>query len=173
MSSTIQLYPLLKPLAQIKRHDQLPKTATLLAELNDPGTGRDKFHTLVKNEDNLSVLRSYHAGPKDQYYCDQYDFPLKVLSWFPWALEEFQKPPAEGGLHAGAMTTKDMDVDGEMLCIQSATQGYYLMNRSRNEHDRESGYSPMEFSMSYDFLYQLGFLDLWKTLGEKYEQGKI
>lgn len=173
MSSTVQLYPLLKPLTQIKRHDQLPKTATLLAEITDTSEGLNDFYSILKHEDHLSVLISYKAGPKDQYYCDQFDYPLKALSWFPWALEEFQKPPAEGGLHAGAMTTKDMDVDGEMLCIQSATQGYHLVNRSRSEHDWEDIYRPMRVSMGYDFLYQLGFLDLWKTLGEKYEQGKI
>ncbi len=170
MSNSVQLYPLEQPLTLINRHDKLPTSATLLAEITDTSEGRNHFYSLVEHENHLSILISFRAGPVNQYYCDQYDYPLKVLSWFPTALEEFRKPPVEGGLHAGAMTTKDIDVDGEMLCIQSATSGYYLMNRSRTEHDSGGIYRPMEISLSYDFLYKLGFLDLWKKLGQQYEK---
>ena len=128
---------------------------------------------MVKQEKYLSLLTSYHSGPNQQYYCKQYDFPLKALSWFPWALEEFRKPPAEGGLHAGAMISKDMDVDGEMLAVGSSTDGYYIINRSRNQQDPISKYDPVDVSLHWDFLYTLGFLDLWKKLGDQYELGHI
>lgn len=171
--SRVQLYPLKAPINHIYRHDQIPQDAAELGRCVDKSTGREKLHVLVRQNGFLSVLISYSAGPHDQYYCKQYDFPLRVLSWFPWALEEFRKSPSEGGLHAGAMTTKDMDVDGEMLCVQSTTDGYALVNRSRNKQDPISDYDPVDISLSWKFLYEDGFLDLWKSLGEKYERGEI
>ncbi|MGR2957214.1 hypothetical protein [Vibrio vulnificus] len=116
---------------------------------------------------DLSILTAYRNLKTHQYYCDQFDFPLRVLSWFPKALEEFRKPAAAGGLHAGAMTSADENVDGEMLCVQAATQGYHLVNRSRQSPlDVGSSYMPTRISFSYHFLYDLGFLDLLKKLGE-------
>ena len=115
-----------------------------------------------------------HLETGDKYVCSQDDFPLKVLSWFSKTLEEFQKPPAEGGLHAGAMTSADEDVEGEMLCVQSATEGYYLVNWSRQSPlGFDDSYEPTEISLSYHLLYDLGILDLIKGLGEKYEKGLL
>jgi hypothetical protein len=173
--SYIQNYPLLKPLDPIARHDQLPPGTIELGQCLDT-TEREKLHTLVKHQNHLSVLVSYIIpwDTGDEYYCDQYDYPLRTLSWFPWALEEFQKPPIEGGLHAGAMVSKDMDVDGEMLAVGRTTDGYCLTNWSRNYHKKEGSiFRPTEISLSSHFLYNLGFLDLWKSLGEKYERGEI
>lgn len=173
--SYIQEYPILAPLPVIQRHDQLPHGTLELGRCMNTSTGREKLHVLVKHQGHLSILVSYRAGPNDQYYCDQFDFPLKALSWFPKALEEFRKPPAEGGLHAGAMISKDMDVDGEMLAVGSTSDGYCLTNWSRNDHeyDFDDDYKPTDISFTYDFLYHLGFLSLWKALGEKYERGEI
>jgi hypothetical protein len=171
--SRVQLYPLKEPIYHINRHDQIPPKAKLLGKCVDKSTGRDKLYVLVKQDTFLSVLISYRAGPHDHYYCKQYDFPLRVLEWFPWALEEFRKSPSEGGLHAGAMTSADMDVDGEMLCVQNTSDGYALVNRSRNKQDPISDYDPVDISLSWDFLYKDGFLDLWKSLGEKYERGQL
>lgn len=119
------------------------------------------------------MLVAYHNVKTFQYHCKQFDFPLRVLVWFPWALDEFRKSPAEGGLHAGAMTTRDFDVDGEMLCVQNTSDGYALVNRPRNVQDRVSGYEPVDISLSLEFLYEDGFLDLWKALGKKNERGEI
>ena len=172
--SKVQEYPLLEPLSHIVRHDQLPPGSLELGRCLDNRPGeRERLYLLVKHENHLSVLVSYHCGPHNQYCCDQYDFPLKALSWFPWALEEFRKPPAEGGLHAGAMISKDMDVDGEMLAVGSTTDGYAITNWSRNQQDTGSSYDPVDISLSWEFLYELGFLDLWKSIGEKYERGEL
>jgi hypothetical protein len=173
MSHRIPQYPLKNPLTRIDRHDQLPAGSIKLLELKDDSDGRDKLHTLVKNQGHLSILISYHGGPVDQYYCKQYDFPLKTLSWFPRALEEFRKPPAEGGLHAGAMISKDVDVDGEMLAVGSSTDGYYIINRSRNQQDPVTDYDPAEVSLSWHFLYELGLLYHWKILGSQYDRAEI
>lgn len=170
--SYIQNYPLSNPLRIIPAHDQLPADAIELARLIDPTSGRDKLHVLIKQDKHLSILMAYRNVKTLKYYCDQVDFPLKALSWFPRTLEEFRKPPAEGGLHAGGMVSKDMDVDGEMLAVGRTTDGYDLTNRSRSEHG-SSNYVPMRISLSSEFLYDLGFLALWKNLGAKYELGEI
>jgi len=60
-----------------------------------------------------------------------------------------------------------------MLAVGSTTDGYFLLNWSRNQQDPVSDYDPAEISLHWDFLYKLGFLDLWKELGEKYERGEI
>ena len=176
MSTSIQKYPLVEPLERIYRHDILGFYQPKLGELIDDSTGRDKRYTMVKQGDHLSILASYHNVKTHQYYCDQFDFPLKILSWFPWALEEFRKPPSEGGLHTGAMISKDMDVDGEMLAVGSATDGYDITNRSRNDRENDNEpeyYEPIRLSLSWEFLYKRGFLDLWKELGQKYERGEL
>jgi hypothetical protein len=178
MSYITPKYPVLESLSVIPQHDPLPTGVNYLGHCLDNTSGRDKLFTLTNHRNHLSLLVSYHAGPNDQYFCKQYDFPLKALSWFPKALEEIRKPPAEGGLHAGAMISKDVDVDGEMLAVGSTTSGYCLINRSRNDHRNdhhrpEEHYAPIEISLSYNFLYRLGFLDLWKSLGEKYERGEL
>lgn len=171
--SRIQPYPLKSPFPRIFHHNQLPYDVIKLADFSDTSEGVEDLYTLIKNENFLTVLISYHNPKTLEYYCDQYDFPIKTLSWFPWALEEFRKPPSEGGLHAGAMITKDFNVDGEMLCIQSTTSGYAIINRSRNRQNTTPDYNPARISLSWEFLYKLGFLDLWKSLGDKYERGEI
>jgi len=104
-----------------------------------------------------------------------------MLAWFPDALTEFQKPPADGGMHPGGMTGHDEDVDGEMLCIQRAMNagpgvgGYAIINRSRKDHSvqMEEFFRPQEVMFADNFLYEGGLLDLFKDLGEKYRRGEI
>lgn len=173
MNYSIQKYPLKPALSKIDRHDQLPADAIELGRLLDTTEAED-LYVLLKRNENLSILKSYENMQTHRYYCKQFDFPLKVLSWFPKALEDFIKPPAEGGLHAGAMTSADENVDGEMLCVQAATDSYYLVNRSRQSHQAVSqSYDPTKLSLNCCFLYELGFLELWKDLGEKYANGQL
>lgn len=171
----VQEYPVLTPLPTIKQHDKLPPSSVELGRCLDTTEAED-LYVLVKNADHLSVLISYTTKRKtgSHYYCKQFDYPLKALSWFPKALEEFRKPPADGGLHAGAMISKDVDVDGEMLAVGSTSDGYCFTNWSRQSPiGSPDFYKPTEISLSYHFLYDLGFLDLWKSLGDKYERGEI
>ena len=175
MSFYVQKYPLKPALPKIIRHDQLPADAIELARLQDTEDHKN-LYTFVQRDQKLSILTSFvmHLKTGDKYVCCQDDFPLKVLSWFPRALTDFQKPPAEGGLHAGAMTSADEDVDGEMLCVQSTIDGYSLVNRSRQSPlGFDDSYEPTEISLSYHLLYDLGLLDLIKELGEKYEKGLL
>lgn len=173
----VQKYPLVEPLPKIVRHDDLPAGAVELARCVDSMSGTDpELFMLVKRDRYLSVVSSLvwqsNRGPK--YLCASYDFPIRVLSWFPKALEEFRKPSAQGGPHPGAMTSDDEDVDGEMLCVQSTTDGYYLVNRSRQSPiGPGAGYVPTRCPLTYTLLYDLGFLEVWKDLGEKYERGEL
>ena len=176
--SYVKKYPLLSPLETIERHDVLPSSSVPLGGLALGPNPEDAKIEFIQRGAFLSILRwsvlKLKTGPK--YSCHQYDFPLKVLSWFPRALAEFQRPPADGGLHAGAMISKDQDVDGEMLAVGSTTQGYVLKNRSRDADGVDAApdyYEPTSFSMSYEMLNDRGLLRLWKELSDKYDAGEL
>jgi hypothetical protein len=169
-------------LPEITRHDQLPPNCKLLANIKD-NTNSTHWY-FVNNNGYLSILdvvdRQLDDGGR-LYNCGHDDFPLELLTWFPSALAEFQKPPSEGGLHAGGMTTPDMEVGGEMLCVQRALGvdqdrgGYIAGNNSRckKDYDPETEFEPHEVCWASRFLYEGGLLDLIKDLGEKLEDGKI
>lgn len=175
-------YTVLPSLPEILRHDTLPAGAVELGRIVN---SYDKdLWLFVKNAEHLSLLSvasRYLADGRPYYRCAQADFPLEFLVWFPPALEDFQRPPAEGGLHAGGMTTPDQNVDGEMLCIQRALGaggglgGYAALNRSRcrKGYDPKTEFDPHEVSWPSSFLYDDGLLDLIKQLGEKYKAGTL
>ena len=176
--SYIQEYPLLPALEAIERHDALPSNSVHLGGLAMGENPEDAKIEFIQRGAFLSIIRwsilKLKTGPR--YSCHQYDFPLKALSWFPEALTEFQRPPADGGLHAGAMISKDQDVDGEMLAVGSTTQGYVLKNRSRDADGVDADpdyYEPTSFSMTYEMLNDRGLLKLWKELGDKYDMGQL
>jgi hypothetical protein len=177
-------YPVKQNLPKIDHHDQLPQGAVLLAEIPDTLNGCYDTTMFVRNADGLSILdhttRTLADG-SPYYRCAQADFPMEFLSWFAKALSDFQKPPIEGGLPAGAMTSADQNVGGEMLCIQRAMAvnqhggGYCALNRSRCErrNDVNTEFEPHEVCWGDNFLFEGGLLDLIKDLGEKFEQGKL
>jgi hypothetical protein len=174
MSICIQKYHLSDALPKIFNHNNLPHDTEEIGRCIDT-TETENLYILVKHGKYLSILIAYTLPLKSgkTYFCDQFDFPLKVLSWFPKALENFRRP-VEGGIHAGAMTSADEDVDGEMLCVQNATDGYCLVNRSRQgPFGSGKSYMPTDLFLSFNFLYHLGFLDLLISLGEKYERGEL
>ena len=168
----IQKFPSLTPLPVIVDHRQIPVGSYLLGSMSFDG----KLYSLVYREDShLSVLTSETYTIKDgtsHYYCTQHDFPLRVLTWFPAALEGFQKTPAQGGLHAGAMLTDYKDIDGEMLTVGRTTEGYSLTNWSRCRHGNKT-FAPIDLALDNELLYQHGFLQLWQSLGERYKQGSL
>lgn len=177
--SYILNYPLLQPLEKLDRHDQLPKGCEVIGSvIEGDGSSSPALYFIQREGRKLSILETcvtkWKTGPV--YSCDQYDFPIGVLSWFPKALEEFRKPPAEGGLPAGAMIGKDEDVDGEMLAVGSTTRGYNITNWSRDAEGVDADpdyYEPTTLSLDYELLYEHGLLDLWKSLGEKFERGEL
>lgn len=168
----IQKFPSITPIKVIGDHRQVPADSYLLGSTTYNG----KLYSLVRRGDShLSVLTSETYTIRDgsvHYYCTQHDFPLRVLAWFPKALEEFRKPPVQGGLHAGAMITDYIDLDGEMLTVGATTEGYSLTNWSRCKHGNKT-FAPIDLALDSDFLYAQGFLQLWKNLGERYKQGTL
>lgn len=176
--SYVQNYPLLPPLPKIERHDQLPDGAVVIGQLREGYKQDDPLYMFIKRGSFLSILLTYEGywGGQNRYVCRHKDFPLKVLSWFPKALADFQRPPAAGGLHAGAMISKDENVDGEMLAVGSTTRGYELTNWSRDADGVDADpdyYEPTELSLDYELLNDFGLLHFWKDLGDKYEQGLL
>lgn len=126
-------YVLNEPITKISDHRDLPDGCEVLASFKRSENSSIIF---TKNNGFLSILdvtdRIKENGTP-VYICAQTDVTFKFLDWFPRALSDFVRPPAEGGQHAGAMITQDEDVDGEMLCIcrVSIPPGYDVMNRSR------------------------------------------
>lgn len=176
-------YPLKDQLLKIEHHDNLPQGTVEIARIVD-NLNYQETVTFVRQSNHLSILKAKNKKLKNgnnRYRCAQTDFPLGVLTWFSDSLENFRKPPAQGGLHAGAMTSADEDVEGEMLCIQRAMdagnkqQGYIIVNRSRKSRlvHTEGHFMPQEIVFAENFLYQGGLLDLIKDLGERYRLGEI
>ncbi len=177
-------YPIKTNLPKITQHEHLPKGAVELARIPDTLNSKYDVWLFVKNNGGLSLLNVASRTLKDGtpfYCCAQSDFPMEFLPWFSNALTEFQKPPSEGGLHAGAMTSADEDVGGEMLCIQRAMGagrgrgGYAVLNRSRCEegYDLQTEFTPHRISWADSFLYEGGLLDLIIELAEKYRNGTL
>ncbi|HTF95542.1 MAG TPA: hypothetical protein VL995_05395 [Cellvibrio sp.] len=175
-------YPVKPDLPSITRHDQLPTGCKQLASISDNTSDRHLY--FVNNHGFLSILDMVDRQRKDGswlYHCAQDDFPLELLIWLPIALEEFQKPPAEGGLHAGGIATPDMNVGGEMLSLVRALGsdqgrgGYGVDNYSRCVRDKniETSFTPHSVSWASRFLYEGGLLNLIIELGEKLKVGKL
>ena len=173
----IQNHPLLEPLPKIEHHNQLTVNQIKLAELPytemHAGNSYTKTYSLIQQNNQLSVLVSFHYGHDKKYGCAQYDFPLAVLSWFPKTLEKFrngEKFEEPGGT---GMTTPDINVDGEFLTVSRSTSGYHLSNWSRNSSLDEEGFAPVTLPLTEDFLYKQGLLDTWIKLGERFENGTL
>lgn len=142
--------------------------------------GANGLLMLVKIETTLVLLSISVPGftRARAYAIDQLEVPMGFLPWFADALNGFRKPPAEGGLHAGAMTTADEDVESEMLCIQRSMHagdgggGYVVVNRSRPSR-LYKGYGSSETTFADNFLFEGGLLNLITELGEKYRKSLL
>ncbi|ABD83029.1 conserved hypothetical protein [Saccharophagus degradans 2-40] len=163
------IYELNDPVTKISDHRNLPIGCEVLASFKRSESSCIIF---TKNNGFLSILDMTDRIKKDGtpvYICAQTDVTFKFLDWFPRALNDFVRPPAEGGLHAGAMITQDEDVEGEMLCIVriSIPSGYEVMNRSRCNWGFLESNTFMEQSVEFedDVLFDGGMLK-WMESGE-------
>jgi len=175
--STSQTLP---PLPEITHHEKLPQGAREIARIKSG----EPLYVFVKYEKWLIILK---PGGFKKYTIAQMDLPLGFLNWFPQALDNFRKPPAEGGLRAGAMVSDGELVEGEELCImremgdqawpeKGPPPGYAVENRSRLEHDYEDIpelRDPQEISFSEQFLFEGGLLSLIRRLGAQYRSGTL
>ena len=168
----IQRHPILEPLVKIKHHQHLNKHQIKLLELEYPL--EKTTYSLIKNGIHLSVLASYYCGKPAEYYCDQFDYPLRALNWFPKTLQGFINGEIYKGEGGGAMTTPHLEVDGEFLAVDRGSQGYGINNWSRSSHSQfGKGFEPTMLSLDNKLLYDCGLLKEWTILGEKYKQGQI
>lgn len=166
-------------LPEIIRHDDLPEGAVKLARIKNVINNGYEY-LFIKNNEGLSIVRTrerYLTNGDLFYACYQTDFPIEFLGWFDSALTDFQKTPIDGGLHAGAMTSADQSVGGEMLCIQRTTDGYAVLNRSRcritvEQSRRDLGhFDAQEIVFEKRFLFEGGLLNLIKDLAARYDAG--
>lgn len=176
-------YPIKTQLPEITNHNHLPDGAVELARIND--TDRTTLsYVFVKNAGYLSIVipRYLHLKTRIDYFCVQCDFPMGFLPWFATALSNFQTPPTKGGLHTGAMSSDDQNVEGEMLCIERTMgsrgcneSGYNFVNLSRCDRSDyfDGEYMPQTLNLSEKFIKHSGLLDLIKDLAEKYQRGEI
>jgi len=154
-------YPQKPLLSEITDHQQLPAQAVELAGIYNK-LNYGELLLFLKMGETLVIVDA--SGPDingDKHYIlGQFEAPLGFLPWFADALNDFQKPPAEGGLHAGAMSSADQEVEGEMLCIQRAMDagnhqgGYAVLNRSRPDRFRldRNSYGASEIIFANNFL---------------------
>lgn len=162
-------YTLNDPITKIENHRFLPEDCKVLASFKRTEAS---FIQLVKNREFLSILwvsdRVLPNGSA-KYICSQTDVSLGFLEWFPKALKNFIRPPAEGGLHAGGMITQDENVDGEMLCITRTVcpPGYELKNRTRWDWDDlgTNIFNSQSISLDEEILFEGGLLE-WMESGE-------
>ena len=172
-------YPQKEPLPKIENDLIYPDGAVELAKIVDTlNFGNTIFFLKYRKYLIIARARKEILTGDKRFSVGQFDAPLEVLHWFSEALGEFIKPSSQGGPHPGAMTSKDEDVGGEMLCLQRAMDagnnqgGYVIVNRSRPSRLFD-GYSPSEITFPENLLYQGGLLNLIKTLGEKYQRGEL
>jgi|SRR5690606_349682 len=145
-----------------------------------------KLYTFIRYDNKLIIHSSRDAviDGKPDYICGQIALPIGFLSWFPQALEGFLKPPSEGGLAPGKMSSSGEDVEGEMLSIHRAMgdrdwpqkgppPGYIVVNYSRQDPFYTTMQSPMEMKFPESYLYNEGLLDFIKRLGDQYKAGLL
>ena len=167
-------YPLKTPRLLITDLNNLPAGMQKIATITEiDNSGAENTHNLFKNNNFLCWHRSYNFSGKWRF--EQYDFPLRVLSWFPKALKGYRTPPAQGGMPAGAISSGDSDVDGEMLCIQGLFDGgCSLINRSRDEQPiSDYCHNPAELMLPGKFISESGVLEVIEQLGDQYDSGQL
>jgi len=174
-------------LPEITHHEKLPQGAQEVARIKM--SNPKKLYVFIKYGNGLIIHSSRDAiiDGKPDYIYGQMDLPLGFLNWFPQALDDFRKPPAEGGLRAGAMVSDGELVEGEELCItremgdqawpeKGPPPGYEVKNRSRLRRGYEDSPAWIAFqkiSFSEQFLFEGGLLSLIRRLGAQYRSGAL
>ena len=117
-----------------------------------------------------------HYNPEDdvsEWIRNQGEFPLAIVTWLPWALEEkFFKGPNEGGIPAGSISYRDT-LEGESLLMtrSAAGPGYDLVNMSRHSYIDPDSYQEIQFTDQW--LFDQGLLDQFKAWAEQYRNGEL
>ncbi len=156
--------------------DAMPTDARLLLR-STPNDFPKQEHFFVVWQGYLVVYdQQLHYNPEDdvsKWIRDQVEFPLAIVAWLPWALEEkFFKAPNEGGIPAGSISYRDT-LEGESLLMNRSggVAGYRLVNMSRYDYISSVDYQDIQFTDQW--LFDQGLLDQFKAWAEQYRNGEL
>ncbi|MCJ8351198.1 hypothetical protein [Moritella sp.] len=143
-------------LKEIKDLINFPQGVEYLVTTEDTLNYPGRFCSFYRQNYFLTIVEHRKVKFKDKpEYLSlyQFDAPIEILPWFVDKFDFFLKPASQGGLPSGNIAT-----DKELV-------GGYKYNRSR--HGKQS------ILISGSYMFQGGFLDTWKTLANKYENGTL
>lgn len=170
-------------LKEIKDLDNLPQGVEYLVTTEDILNYPGRFCSFYKQDNFLTILEHRKVKFKDEpeyLALDQFDAPLEILPWFVDKFDFFFKPASQGGLPAGKIATDKELVGGEYILLISTMYagnarregGYSIQNLSGYKYNR-SRPGKQSILISGSYMFQGGFLDTWKMLAEKYENGTL
>lgn len=156
--------------------NNLPNNAWLLHRCQHPADATFQFFFLKWQHCFLVYRQKLHTFPKTgdtKWILEQSEFPLAIVGWVPWALEnKFFKGPREGGIAAGSIHYKDT-VQGERVLITRSMKpaGYELANLDRYNHI--DGESAQVVQLTDEWLFGDGLLEQFKEWARQYEAGEL
>lgn len=170
-------------LKEIKDLDNLPQGVEYLVTIEDKLNYPGRYCSFYKQGDFLTIIEHELVKFKDEpetLYLDQFDAPLDILPWFFDKFNFFLKTASEGGLHAGKIATDKELVGGEYILLIRAMDagnarregGYSIDNLSGYKYNR-ARHGEQSILISDSYMFQGGFLNAWKTLATKYENGLL
>jgi len=170
-------------LIEIKDLDNLPQGVEYLVTTEDKLNYPGRYCSFYKQGDFLTIIKHKILKFKDEpgfISLYQFDAPLEILPWFVDKFDFFLKPASQGGLPAGKIATDKELVGGEYVLLISTMfagnarreGGYSIENLSGYKYNR-SRHGKQSILISRSYMFQGGFLDTWKTLANKYENGTL
>ncbi|MDN3519594.1 hypothetical protein QWY84_18455 [Aquisalimonas lutea] len=156
--------------------NNLPANAELLLRCQQPTFPTFEYYFLIQKSYFLIYRQELHRFPKTgetEWTLEQSEFPLAIVSWVPWALEnKFFKGPREGGIAAGSIHYKDT-VAGEPVVLNRSAKppGYSLVNMARYSHI--DGESYQQVQLTDEWLFGDGLLEQFKEWARQYEAGVL
>ncbi|MDN3519593.1 hypothetical protein QWY84_18450 [Aquisalimonas lutea] len=156
--------------------DNLPVDARLLLRSRPPDEPKYEHFFIVWQAYLLvyrQALNRFSKTGESEWTRNQAEFPLAIVGWVPWALEnKFFKGPREGGIAAGSIHYKDT-VAGEPVVLNRSTKppGYSLVNMTRYSHI--NGRSYQQVQLTDEWLFGDGLLEQFKEWARQYEAGAL
>ncbi|MDN3519596.1 hypothetical protein QWY84_18465 [Aquisalimonas lutea] len=156
--------------------DNLPVDARLLLRSRPPDMPKYEHFFVVWQAYLLIYAQALHRFPntgQTEWNYAQSEFPLAIVGWVPWALEnKFFKGPREGGIAAGSIHYEDTVQDERVLITRSMKPaGYELANLDRYSHI--NGRSSQVVQLTDEWLFGDGLLEQFKEWARQYEAGAL
>ncbi len=164
------------PSFELLNPDAMPDNTRLLLRSHPPGDPKYEHFFVVWQQLFVIYRQEFHYNPQDdvsEWIRNQAEFPLAIVAWLPWALEEkFFKGPNEGGIPAGSISYRDT-LEGESLLMNrsSGVPGYRLVNMGRHSYIDPDSFQEIQFTDQW--LFDQGLLDQFKAWAEQYRNGEL